>query len=68
MKGMAELMDVCILTGKATVLVVDDMPDNLALMSGLLKDNYTVKVATNGQKALNIAASDNPPDLSCWTS
>lgn len=51
------------LTDKATVLVVDDMPDNLNLMSGLLKDNYKVKIATNGQKALNIAASDNPPDL-----
>ncbi len=48
---------------QATVLVVDDTPDNLSLMSGLLKDLYKVKVANNGEKALQIAASDSPPDL-----
>lgn len=48
---------------KATILVVDDTPDNLSLMSGLLKDDYKVKIATNGEKALQIARSDNPPDL-----
>ena len=48
---------------QATVLVVDDTPDNLSLMSGLLKDLYKVKVANNGEKALQIAASDTPPDL-----
>jgi putative two-component system response regulator len=48
---------------KPTVLVVDDTPDNLTLMSGLLKDHYRVKVAINGTKGLQIAASDAPPDL-----
>ena len=48
---------------KATLLVVDDMPDNLVLMSSLLKDDYKVKVANGGEKALKIAASDSPPDL-----
>ena len=48
---------------QTTVLVVDDTPDNLSLMSGLLKDLYKVKVANNGEKALQIAASDTPPDL-----
>nr|WP_295078876.1 two-component system response regulator [uncultured Roseateles sp.] len=48
---------------KATVLVVDDTPDNLSLMSELLKDLYKVKVANSGEKALKIAASANPPDL-----
>ena len=48
---------------KATILVVDDTPDNLSLMSGLLKDDYKVKVANNGEKALKIAQSENPPDL-----
>jgi signal transduction histidine kinase len=46
----------------ATVLVVDDTPDNLSLMSGLLKGYYRVKVANNGEKALRMAA-ENPPDL-----
>ena len=62
-KGMAALRDARDSMDKATVLVVDDMPDNLTLMSGLLKDNYRVKIATNGEKALKIAAADNPPDL-----
>ncbi|HSD39136.1 MAG TPA: two-component system response regulator [Rhodocyclaceae bacterium] len=48
---------------KPTVLVVDDTPDNLALMSGVLKDTYKVKVASNGEKALQIASIHPPPDL-----
>lgn len=48
---------------QVTVLVVDDTPDNLSLMSGLLKDLYRVKVANNGEKALQIAGSETPPDL-----
>lgn len=48
---------------KAVVLVVDDTPDNLTLMSGLLKDSYTVKVANGGERALKIARSDAAPDL-----
>ena len=48
---------------KRTVLVVDDTPDNLTLMSGLLKDLYKVKVANSGDKALRIVRGDSPPDL-----
>jgi putative two-component system response regulator len=48
---------------RPTVLVVDDTPDNLSLMSSLLKDSYRVKVATSGERALKIAWSDPPPDL-----
>jgi putative two-component system response regulator len=50
-------------TDKHTILVVDDTPDNLILMSSLLKTDYKVKIANNGEKALRIAASDAPPDL-----
>ena len=46
-----------------TILVVDDSPDNIILMSRLLKDHYRTKIATNGEKALKIASSDDPPDL-----
>ncbi len=56
-------MDEIELIKKATVLVVDDTPDNLALMNGLLKDDYKVKIANSGEKALKIATSDSPPDL-----
>jgi putative two-component system response regulator len=48
---------------RKTVLVVDDTPDNISLMSALLKDVYRTKIATNGPKALDIAGADNPPDL-----
>ncbi len=50
-------------TRRATILVVDDTPDNLSLMSGLLKDLYRVKVATNGEKAIKLVTGDDPPDL-----
>ena len=48
---------------RATILVVDDTPDNLAFMSGLLKDTYRIKIANNGEKAISIARSQTPPDL-----
>ena len=48
---------------RKTILVVDDTPDNLTFISGLLKDDYRVKVANNGQKAITIARSNDPPDL-----
>lgn len=48
---------------RPTLLVVDDTPDNLSLMSGILKDIYKVKVANSGEKALKIAEADSAPDL-----
>jgi putative two-component system response regulator len=48
---------------KPTVLVVDDTPDNLSLMSGLLKDLYKVKIANNGERALKVAMTGTPPDI-----
>ena len=47
---------------KKTILVVDDATENLDVIVGLLKDQYKVKAATNGLKALKIVNS-NPPDL-----
>jgi putative two-component system response regulator len=48
---------------KPTILVVDDTPDNLDLMGDLLMDDYRVKVANSGKKALEIVQSASPPDL-----
>lgn len=48
---------------KQTVLVVDDAPENIALITKLLKELYKVKIATSGKKALQIAFSQEPPDL-----
>jgi len=47
---------------RALILVVDDTPINLTLMSELLQDLYRVKVANSGERALKIAAA-TPPDL-----
>lgn len=47
----------------ATLLVVDDTPENLDVLVGILRQEYRVKVATSGEKALKIASGDNPPDL-----
>ena len=48
---------------KKTVLIVDDMPANIAVLRDLLKDRYKTKLATNGQRALEIAAGKELPDL-----
>jgi adenylate cyclase len=48
---------------KARILVVDDTPDNLFLMTALLEDEYDVVTAPSGQEALQIAQCDAPPDL-----
>lgn len=48
---------------KPIVLVVDDTADNIALMTSLLRDDYRVKAASSGERALEIAARDPKPDL-----
>ena len=48
---------------KKTVLVVDDTPENLSLMSDLLTEEYHVKVANSGAKALRIMSGERLPDL-----
>ena len=48
---------------KKTILVVDDTPDNLFLVSNLLKDLYIVKVANSGEKALKYLNESTAPDL-----
>ena len=45
------------------VLIVDDTPTNITVVSGVLKDEYRTKVATNGEKALALAAGPEKPDL-----
>ena len=45
------------------ILVVDDTPLNISVITGALKDTYRTKVATSGARALIIAAADEKPDL-----
>ena len=46
-----------------TILVVDDTPENIDILHGLLNPNYRIKVALNGERALKIVRSANKPDL-----
>lgn len=51
-------------TGRSsTVLVVDDAPENIDLLDGILNQDYKIKAALNGEKALKISGSENPPDI-----
>lgn len=45
------------------ILVVDDEPENIDVLGSILHDEYEVKVALNGEKALQIADSAPQPDL-----
>jgi len=45
------------------ILVVDDAPENIDLLTGLLKSKYGVMAARNGEIALKISQGANTPDL-----
>lgn len=46
-----------------SVLIVDDAPVNIRMLVLALKDTYRVRVANGGPKALEIARSQDPPDI-----
>lgn len=48
---------------KQVILVVDDVPANIDVLSEILRPTYQVKVVTNGPMALKIAMASEPPDL-----
>jgi putative two-component system response regulator len=48
---------------RQSILIADDVPENIELLAAILEDEYAIKVAPNGEKALKIAYSDAPPDL-----
>jgi putative two-component system response regulator len=48
---------------RPTILAVDDSPENLWLISGLLKGKYRIRMVNSGESALKAAKSDPPPDL-----
>ena len=47
---------------KKTILIVDDTKENVDLLEAILSAEYTIKRATQGNEALEIARVD-PPDL-----
>jgi sigma-B regulation protein RsbU (phosphoserine phosphatase) len=48
---------------KQAVLVVDDTPANIQVLMETLKDDYRIVAAVNGERALQLAISDPPPDI-----
>lgn len=50
-------------SSNATILVVDDQPANLQILAEILQNQYDVRIAINGEKALQIAQQNNKPDL-----
>src|SRR5437763_16121254 len=48
---------------QSTMLVVDDTPTNISVLMEILRGDYRVLAATNGEQALKIARGDPPPDL-----
>ncbi|SFD49420.1 response regulator [Pseudoalteromonas denitrificans] len=48
---------------KPTILVVDDTPENIDVLSGVLRGKFKVKAALNGKKAIKIANSSPHPAM-----
>jgi serine phosphatase RsbU (regulator of sigma subunit) len=48
---------------KPRILIVDDTPANIKILADLLRKDYLLSVATNGADALEIAGSEEQPDL-----
>ena len=47
----------------ATILIVDDEPTNLSLLTHLLRPEYQVRAANSGENALAAVVSEPKPDL-----
>lgn len=50
-------------TDRPTILAVDDSPENLWLISGLLKSRYRIRMVSSGEAALEAATAEPQPDL-----
>jgi len=48
---------------RKTILIVDDTPENLAVLAELLQPEYRVLAANSGPRALRLASADPQPDL-----
>ena len=48
---------------RKTLLLVDDAPANIQVANAILKDDYRVRVATSGAKALELVKAKPAPDL-----
>ena len=52
-----------IVNDRRTILVVDDCPDDIIVLSEVLKSDYRVQAATDQEAAARLARASPPPDL-----
>ncbi|MFW5808052.1 MAG: HD domain-containing phosphohydrolase [Spirochaetota bacterium] len=48
---------------RQSVLIVDDVPENISILNEILHKEYNIKAATSGKGALKIAMSNHQPDI-----
>lgn len=48
---------------KPILLIVDDVPANIQILAGCLKEKYQIKVASDGLRCLELVATQPEPDL-----
>lgn len=48
---------------KAIILIVDDTPANIRILTELLRADYAIKISTNGKNAIEIANTQPKPDI-----
>lgn len=48
---------------KQRILIVDDVAENIQVLLSTLKEEYAILVATNGEKALELAFKEPQPDI-----
>ena len=57
------MLDLDEMITKQTILLVDDNPENIHILNGILSPYYKVKVAINASTAFKIASGQDKPDL-----
>jgi len=48
---------------KPIVLITDDTPEDITILSNILRSSYRIKIATDGERALQLAHTDPRPDV-----
>lgn len=52
-------------TGQSTILIIDDNPDMVFYLEGLLRNDYQLSVAKDGEEGINKALQDIPDMIIC---
>ena len=52
-----------VMSSAQTVLIIDDTPDNIDVIAGILRSAYRLKAALNGERGLAIAKAQPAPDI-----